>query len=902
MANALTGDFDVVAQFAIPAVNRVLAAMHRIERFPHSLSLRVKDVRRPTVTDTFEPSVVGVLDGFGDAVSDHDHIRDPRPLPGLLASTDPVHFSLDPVVNIGNAGILDEPIQPSNLQGRAQLQIFPPTIEVADSSGTNVSVHLQMLSKYLPDKNTSPAAEFIRGDLRITAPVHQVASQVANVVEIDIKANTVGINFTPQWSSKPLSAEDLTAINRLIRNALKTSFLPSNSTLPSNIKHMQFRTLQGAQSAVAALLNMKSGPGNRNSASTIFLDAGDDFAFGVGVDFVRDAFQPTLDKILATQVDPVSFTISGVVHTWHITYTVGLTSASVELTNGEIVLTVAGRATTPSWTPNFNFTATLKFTLEVDGDTANLVGGDVSLDTSSWIIDRFRGRGTAAIRRVRDRAIAQSGAAATIRKMLSAKENLGAFLDSLMKPARKKPGQPSEPPGFQLAYSSVEIRPVGIVLHGSVAVTPWPPAHVEFERIPASNQGPFGSVPAGGLNQGPDFSALKTWIPGGTVLRYEWKSQSPSFPGLIEENRFVYLNPGPGLSTGAAAAVVTGYHPLCVTVHGSRLSASGPVVRETVSATRCGVNRFPIGGEFASGDLLTAVALVEPTRDGLVEVAGHTSVARPSAEGESPNLVVHFGDQRSASGLPAIAQAVREMGRDDAPTAVLAVMSPDDLAKAPYVEGITYAEDRDDGWARRFGLRVAARPFTAIVSPNGKVVWQHEGPVEQGALRVALKKHVVAAKPVVPSLQPAAIRIGQAPPNFLFEYAAGREVTLRKVAGRPIILVFWRSTSRQSIELIRELEHTHAEKNGDAPLIIAINDGEPAELARRVAKESNLTANLATDSARSISRAYGVNTWPTTIGLDAAGIVRAVRFGRLAGDATESPAAQTKADYARNGQ
>jgi hypothetical protein len=36
MANDLTGDFDVVAEFAIFAVNRVLAAMHRAQRIPHS--------------------------------------------------------------------------------------------------------------------------------------------------------------------------------------------------------------------------------------------------------------------------------------------------------------------------------------------------------------------------------------------------------------------------------------------------------------------------------------------------------------------------------------------------------------------------------------------------------------------------------------------------------------------------------------------------------------------------------------------------------------------------------------------------------------------------------------------------------------------------------------------------
>jgi len=33
MANDLTGNFDVVAEFAVAAANRVLAAMHCSERF-----------------------------------------------------------------------------------------------------------------------------------------------------------------------------------------------------------------------------------------------------------------------------------------------------------------------------------------------------------------------------------------------------------------------------------------------------------------------------------------------------------------------------------------------------------------------------------------------------------------------------------------------------------------------------------------------------------------------------------------------------------------------------------------------------------------------------------------------------------------------------------------------------
>jgi len=47
MPNPLTGDFDVVVEFAIPAANRMLAAMHRSERFLHSIALRVDDRSHP---------------------------------------------------------------------------------------------------------------------------------------------------------------------------------------------------------------------------------------------------------------------------------------------------------------------------------------------------------------------------------------------------------------------------------------------------------------------------------------------------------------------------------------------------------------------------------------------------------------------------------------------------------------------------------------------------------------------------------------------------------------------------------------------------------------------------------------------------------------------------------------
>jgi hypothetical protein len=55
MSSDLTGDYDVVVEFSVEAVNRVLAAMHSGNRFPHSLSVRVDDspplgrIRPPTL-------------------------------------------------------------------------------------------------------------------------------------------------------------------------------------------------------------------------------------------------------------------------------------------------------------------------------------------------------------------------------------------------------------------------------------------------------------------------------------------------------------------------------------------------------------------------------------------------------------------------------------------------------------------------------------------------------------------------------------------------------------------------------------------------------------------------------------------------------------------------------------
>ena len=75
-------------------------------------------------------------------------------------------------------------------------------------------------------------------------------------------------------------------------------------------------------------------------------------------------------------------------------------------------------------------------------------------------------------------------------------------------------------------------------------------------------------------------------------------------------------------------------------------------------------------------------------------------------------------------------------------------------------------------------------------------------------------------------------------------------------------------------------------------LLLAINDGEPVDVAQGVLAANKLTATLVTDPARMISTAYGVSIWPTIVLIDGSGAVTGVRYGRMLRDSTVSIAGQ----------
>jgi hypothetical protein len=72
---------------------------------------------------------------------------------------------------------------------------------------------------------------------------------------------------------------------------------------------------------------------------------------------------------------------------------------------------------------------------------------------------------------------------------------------------------------------------------------------------------------------------------------------------------------------------------------------------------------------------------------------------------------------------------------------------------------------------------------------------------------------------------------------------------------------------------------TCSDPDRERPLVMCINDGEPAERAAAVLKERGLDVLFVPDPERALAKRYGVTCWPTVVRIDARGRIAHVRLG-----------------------
>lgn len=122
--------------------------------------------------------------------------------------------------------------------------------------------------------------------------------------------------------------------------------------------------------------------------------------------------------------------------------------------------------------------------------------------------------------------------------------------------------------------------------------------------------------------------------------------------------------------------------------------------------------------------------------------------------------------------------------------------------------------------------------------------------------------------------------VGHPAPNFTLPGTVGQEVSLHDLAGQPVVLNFWATWCAPCRVEMPAFQQASVQYNGRAA-IIGINQGEAAKNVTDFGAEYRITYPLLLDTDQQISRLYEVRGLPTTLFIDANGVVREVVIGAI---------------------
>jgi outer membrane lipoprotein-sorting protein/peroxiredoxin len=121
--------------------------------------------------------------------------------------------------------------------------------------------------------------------------------------------------------------------------------------------------------------------------------------------------------------------------------------------------------------------------------------------------------------------------------------------------------------------------------------------------------------------------------------------------------------------------------------------------------------------------------------------------------------------------------------------------------------------------------------------------------------------------------------VGRHMPEFTLQDLAGRELAASSLQGKAVLVNFWATwcaPCREQMPKIQELHRTLADKG---LVVLAINDGESAEIAGKYVEEHKYTFRVLLDRDKSIAGKFSVSAFPTLFLIDKDGNVRAQYTG-----------------------
>lgn len=122
--------------------------------------------------------------------------------------------------------------------------------------------------------------------------------------------------------------------------------------------------------------------------------------------------------------------------------------------------------------------------------------------------------------------------------------------------------------------------------------------------------------------------------------------------------------------------------------------------------------------------------------------------------------------------------------------------------------------------------------------------------------------------------------VGQLAPNFLLTTADGQTLQLSDLRGTPVFVNFWATWCIFCVSEMPAIQRLADRYEGQLT-VIGINVGQAASDAQRFAQQTAIRYPLLLDTETAVAKAYNVQAMPTSLVVDADGVVQHVHYGVL---------------------
>jgi hypothetical protein len=851
MANPLTGDFAAVLQVSGSTINRLLASMHqnsfenpKLPSFPHTIRIRIGD----------------------------DYAYD-------------------------------------GIRGLVHAQAAPPRVQLIHGATDRFLLSVAVRAWYRPDPGTQPMPAFVHGTVHAEYRMRDIGRsclgwstktsdylwfrvvrdsvRFAGTVEDDSSAvETVEVG---SGDSASAAAANIGKITRQIARLLAKRFAPMPQPVSKRFRHGTLRSLNTpiGGSVIALPLAINGEPAGDIDSIDNVLSAGHDVAVAVNVNHILSLVDHELATIknFSKSVPVDEYGISTV-------YQVGVHPPSVQWlaqgSNAVFKVNINGWANTNSVLANATFS--------IEQDVILYFSGKLLLSPGSLSVTAHAsglGHGKVASK-VKEAVLAEvppivqaiCNNAQLSLDTLSQTEELLAELKKLDDQAA-------------LWLDSAEFVTSGLVIRGTIAVAPR--RHVVIRQEKTAD--------------GDAHSALESWIPGGRIDRFEWSwtwAGSGESGAATYSDRFLLRRPRGRLGRwGMVVGLTTplpgldGWGSVCLRITGAQVD---PVTGEFVTIIterRCSRFGFHIAVAVEGGRLFLR-DMPELSQDvPFPQLNDRPLVAasRQRRERDTVNTFVLYVDEtRDGDVAATFAEALQACRRYDAGLAALVLFREGGLDNRAFplldeMRGIAgrlgvavhINEDVDGGWVRAFQWRAGTgEPGLAIITPDGKIAWTHQGRIDATSLTAVLDANLdrcpdltiradrplveVGARVGLTALYPDIAALEEEPHCPPFPFA--------RLADSDTVLTFIQRRSTASVLHLRRLAADHARAGPErASAVLVVVDGADQREVGSLTNELGLDFPFLGDPAGGISDRLGIDIWPTTIKIDRSGIVSDIQAG-----------------------